>query len=232
MSLMHIAERYCILFDHEFKGRAVFLKDIEKLYGGKFPAQPQSVSIERLIDYCEFLYNITVQVGKIKFEDDEVDQEIITKIKEHIEQCAEIFGYTRINRNDLAIFVEANNAALSVAELSNGIIAEKTLEYNHHRLKGDLNAKLDILKRLVDDIEPQRRALDKINDSLSNSLFQMLNKFVRHSHEKTPFISTLSDLELEKIYDDIYQLWLLAKLELDNIERKKQVSALLNSINS
>jgi len=36
---------------------------------------------------------------------------------------------------------------------------------------------------------------------------------------------------VEECYDDIYQMWLIAKLGIDNIERKKRVEAVLKKIN-
>jgi hypothetical protein len=60
----------------------------------------------------------------------------------------------------------------------------------------------------------------------------MLQKFVRHNNESNPFIKGLALKELEKCYDDIYQMWLLAKLEIDNLERKKRVETVLQQINT
>lgn len=59
----------------------------------------------------------------------------------------------------------------------------------------------------------------------------MLQKFVRHNNSDNPYISSLSPKEVEECYDDIYQMWLIAKLEIDNIERKKRVEAVLKKIN-
>ena len=42
----------------------------------------------------------------------------------------------------------------------------------------------------------------------------------------------MSDEEIEAVYDDIYQMWLLAMLELDNVERKSRAKELLGRINS
>ena len=85
---------------------------------------------------------------------------------------------------------------------------------------------------MADDIEPQRKILNGINKTLADNLFQMLQKFVRHNNEDNPYIKSLSPVELEACYDDIYQMWLLAKLEIDNLERKKRVEATLQKINS
>ena len=60
----------------------------------------------------------------------------------------------------------------------------------------------------------------------------MLQKFVRHNNEDNPYIASLSPVALETCYDDIYQMWLLAKLEIDNLERKKRVETVLQNINA
>lgn len=58
-----------------------------------------------------------------------------------------------------------------------------------------------------------------------------MNKFVRHDHSQTPYIATMKDEEIEAVYDDIYQMWLLAKLEMDQVERGKRVKELLGEMN-
>ena len=63
-------------------------------------------------------------------------------------------------------------------------------------------------------------------------LFQMLNRFIRHNNDDNTYINGLGQEELEAWYDDIYQLWLLAALEIDNFERKKRVTELLGKINT
>ena len=95
-----------------------------------------------------------------------------------------------------------------------------------------MQRKKTILKFLADDIEPERNKLRGINRTLEGNLFQMLQKFVRHNNEENPYIKGLSPDELEACYDDIYQMWLLAKLEIDNLERKKRVEEVLKNINA
>ena len=85
---------------------------------------------------------------------------------------------------------------------------------------------------MYDDIEPNQRELEAVNRTLKSDLFQLMNKFIRHNNSDNKFIQTLNNNQLEAIYDDIYQLWLLAKLELDNVERNKRVKELLNAVNS
>ena len=63
-------------------------------------------------------------------------------------------------------------------------------------------------------------------------MFQMFNKFVRHNNAENPVIATMRPAEIESYYDDIYQMWLLAKLILDNEDRNNRVRELLGRINA
>lgn len=69
--------------------------------------------------------------------------------------------------------------------------------------------------------------LHEINATLEKQLYQLINKFVRHNQAQTPAIYEMNDEELEFWYDNIYQMWLLAKLELEHVGRKKRIAELL-----
>lgn len=60
----------------------------------------------------------------------------------------------------------------------------------------------------------------------------MLQKFIRHNNSDNSYIANMTPQETETAYDDIYQMWLLAKLELANVERNSRIKELLGKINS
>lgn len=199
------------------------------------------VIMDDLISLLEYVYNFTYYLRvAIKAQYPmlrDINARYLTEFRqlnnviENTISCANDLGLEGIAKDGLLIFVEKTPEALSVAEIVDEKLSYKLLEYNHHRLKGDLTTKLGILKLMADDIEPQRKILNGINKTLTDNLFQMLQKFVRHNNEYNPYIKGLSPEELESCYDDIYQMWLLAKLEIDNLERKKRVESVLQKIN-
>lgn len=220
-------------------GRTISLEDFNKTYGFNFPktiiADPEVPfsTTEYLFSFCEYVWNFCEALIKhpmVRL--DSGDGGSIKHLKDKILGCMSDLGHVLIEREKLYIFVPADPAAISVAEVSSPDLSVSILEYHHHALKGNLAKKKAILKLLADDIEPCRAALNGINRSFSSTFFQMLQKFVRHNNEDNACISSLSNAEIEKYYDDIYQMWLLAKLELDNVERKQRAAKLLDKINS
>lgn len=171
------------------------------------------------------------QLGNI-YTDEQVDKEYLTTVQRNIDDLSEDLGYTRAEHSGVFILVEKDSASLAVAEITDGTLSYAVLEYNHQRLKGNLDKKLGILKMMADDIEPMRKKLKAIAPSIESTLFQLFQKFVRHNYRSHPYIRGLSDREIEECYDDIYQMWLLAKLELDNVERTRRVKRILDEINS
>ena len=231
MSIYWLAEQTCIYFDLEFTNRAISLKEIEKAFGYNFSSSPRVLTIDMIISYCELIFNLCHQLKKI-YKDEEIDKEYLVIVSRNIDAVMDDIGYMRIEHKGVYIYVEKNPASLAVAEIVDNELSHVVLEYNHHRLKGDLIAKLGILKMMADDIEPKRKELNSINKPLSNLLFQMLQKFVRHNNKSNHFIRAMSNEETEECYDDIYQMWLLAILELDNVERKQRVEKTLDKINA
>lgn len=222
-----IDEEFCEL-EKKFVGRCLSLEDFNETYDYHFLPQPNDFSIEMLVDLAEYMYYFLAALERRM----SVSIFEIERISEHIRSCMEDVGYTRVERDGITIFVEKNAAALSVAEIVEPELSYPVLEYNHFRLKGDIERKKAILKNMADDIELQRDDLTSINKDLASNLYQLLNKFIRHNNKNNTYISNMNDKEVETVYDEIYQMWLLAKLELQYREKRAGIKNLLGSINS
>lgn len=139
---------------------------------------------------------------------------------------------------DCVLVVEKNAAAGSVAEIVGEDIAPKVIEYNHYLLKGNLPSKEAILLTLGKELEANRAKLKNIAPQLESDIFYMLNNFdLRHNnhteadHKYHEYVAKMDSEQKEHWYDELYQLILLANLELDNIGRSERVHALKQAIN-
>lgn len=135
--------------------------------------------------------------------------------------------------NGSYIIVETDPAATAVAEISPPDLSDKVIEYNHFLIRGDLEKKKGILRALANELEPKRRTLERLNKGLTNQLFALLNNAnIRHNNVESgddyqPVIANMEPAELENVYDDTYQMALLASLLLDNVERSERMKELL-----
>ena len=213
--------------DVPFRGTCLSLKDFNESYGFNFEPNPKQFDINYLIIFCEYTYNLIIYLCE------GYGYSYKHLYMQQMWMVLDLVDYEFI-RDDASvnILIPRKQESLAVAEIVDEKLAYSVLEYNHHSLKGNLEKKKAILKLMADDIEPQRKILNGINKTLADNLFQMFQKFVRHNNEDNPYIKGLSKKELESCYDDIYQMWLLAKLEIDNLERKKRVEETLKQINS
>lgn len=134
------------------------------------------------------------------------------------------------------ILVPKNPAATAVAEITeNKDIAFSILKYNHASLKGNLPEK----KRLLVSIANEYEALldnpvtgftpffDKTNALLNSLNLRHNNKKGKH---KNDLAANLSNEELEKWYDELYQLLLFCVLIKDNVKRKNEIDELLKKL--
>ena len=225
-------------FDRRLIKRCLTFDEFNREYHFTFPCISPSfhnLSTDILVYYMEYLYNLLLQVQAIypsvRNYAVEHNDAHIHFILSSIESLRDELGYTKVEKDGVTIFVNATPEVSTVAETLEETLAIKVFEYNHQRLKGDLNTKLSILKCLADNIELKKKELKEVNPTLSDNLFQMLQKFVRHNNENNPVISAMCAEEIEKWYDNIYNMWLLAKLSLANVPRNKEVKALLGKIN-
>lgn len=113
------------------------------------------------------------------------------------------------------LVVEKNPAATSVAEVVEDELSFKVIEYNHHLLKGNLNRKKEILKALADKIEAM---VDKFDTQVLKDFGFLVNNInIRHNNfegrNKKEYIANMDKVELEKLYDDAYQIMLICILQ-------------------
>lgn len=136
------------------------------------------------------------------------------------------------------IIAEDSPQVTAAAEVTEPEIALEIVRYNHRQLAGNIAQKKAILKNLGDHLEGQKKAITGINNSLYTTISGALNSLnIRHNNvnpeNKANYhkaVEEMPDEELEKHYDDLYQLILLAILEMDNKERQREIKELVQKI--
>lgn len=130
------------------------------------------------------------------------------------------------------IIIPKNPAATAVAEISSEDTAMAILIYHHASLKGQLEEKRDILRRIAKEYEPLLdKGIDGFSDYFDKATNMLNNLDIRHNNKagkkKNALAINLSDEELENWYDELYQLLLFCVLIKDNKERKDKVAEFL-----
>ena len=157
-------------------------------------------------------------------------QENINVFLDHINHECHYF-----EDEEMVLICEKSSQATAVADIVAPEVAMKVIKYNHYLLKGDIDAKKDIILTLAGELEPKRAELEAINNNkkFAPNLFAMFNNMnLRHnnidktSKDYTEVVAKMPAEELEKWYDEIYQMELLAFLLLDNVEREQKIEQL------
>ncbi len=191
------------------------------------------------LQLLEILYNFycMVRVASDDFgiwvnRGDEKKFDLLRKI---IDDCLAHFNYKGEYFPELEqlIVVEDKPEITAVAEIVEKELAVEIIRYNHYALKGDLQNKKAILLRLASDLEPKRPDIKNINGPLEDGIFYILNNLnLRHNNTIAgdryyrQAVVDMDELTLEEWYDELYQMMLLAYLQLDNVERNRKVKDL------
>ena len=139
--------------------------------------------------------------------------------------------------NQQVLVVEDKEEVTAVAEIIDSELSFEVIRYNHRALKGEIEVKKSIILQLGAELEPKRKELSSINKQLTENIFFMLNNLnIRHNNRSKKdknykeYVAKMRKERLEKWYDELYQMMLLAFLLLDNVERTERVSELKTNI--
>lgn len=220
-----------------FRGTCISLEDFNRSYRFDFIELPKRVLLKDLILLCEYTYNMSHELLSPQNKTIEINiRNLASFCCQHILRLIEKIGYQKLDDN-VVIFVPKSQSAIAVAEIIDSDLSYRVIEYNHHSLHGNIEGKKAILLLLANELEHSRNKLKSINKSMEDNLFMLFNNMnLRHdncrkdSPNYVEYIANMSKEELEDWYDEIYQLCLLAFLEIDNIERKNRIKELKDKI--
>lgn len=211
--------------EYPYRGTCLDIYEFEKYCGYLFMESPKKMDIDDLITFCEFIFNIVSEMSPKYFFDSFNQRDYIN----HINTLIEKLGYMSTKEDGLTIFVPKDVGVIEVSKSSliPDNLSYRVLEYNHHSLKGNIEEKKQILIAFGNQLEPHRPELKAFNQKLEDDIFDILNNYqIRHNNSDpkngnkyNPLLEEMSDQELEQIYDDLYQMCLLAFLALEQQER-------------
>lgn len=220
-----------------FRGTCLDLEEFDEAYGFRFVEQPQDFSMDYLVSFCEYIYNFVIHFESVY---DIFEQLNKSFYLQQIRKVIEAIGYMESFDTGLTIFVPKDNVAIAVSEskLIPENVSYKVIAYNHHSMKGDVEAKRVALLAFYNILEPYENKLSQLAASFKRNLFFAMNNFnIRHNNinplDKTYYkkiVAEMSSNELEKWYDEIYQMCLYAFMLLEQNDRNKDFEDIKNQI--
>lgn len=138
----------------------------------------------------------------------------------HCTILAERLAHQLVLKDGFTYLVPASMPVIEVARLLPEELSYKTYMYNHRSVTGDIEKKKETLYALAQQLEPRR---SELSSELAKVIFGLVNTAnVRHNNvdpddpsKYQPKIAALSKDEFENLYDDIYEMMLLAFMHLD-----------------
>lgn len=190
----------------------------------------QSITLEKLLIYCETIYNLVNFIEPNILDSDSIS--VIDAIKNNILDLLDDMNY-EIKDNNLhqSIIVEKSPITTAVVEKFSEL-TDTVIEYRRFSLKGNIESKKEILLKLADRIEPLRK---KLNGTTYKNILEDINMLlnnlnIRHNNlegkYKQEYTINMAKEELEKWYDTTYDMILSALMLEDYIDNKKSIDEL------
>jgi hypothetical protein len=191
-------------------------------------------NIEQILFYLEYCKNI-IQLFHDNYRNDDRTLVLFPSINILSKNINILLDHLNheilyIANEEKILIVPKNPAGTAVAEISTEQTGMAILKYNHASMKGDVEEKRKLLVEIAREYEP---ILDKPPDgnatmfTKTNGLLNCLH--IRHNNIEGKYSKELPD-DLEKWYDELYQMLLLCVLLSDNVERMIEVQKLLDTM--
>ena len=202
--------------------------------------------VDSLLTLIELIYNFW-ELSNKKLVNDESGQEL--QWQGNYYHLKNVMDDVLGQYNHIAYIDEAQNCVLVVEDkaevtaaaeiMPTPALALDVVRYNHRTLQGETELKKKILLAMGAELEAKRKKLHEINAPLESDIFFMLNNLnIRHNNKSKgdknykAYVAKMRKDSLEKWYDELYQMLLLAFLLMDNSKRVEKVKGLKEKINA
>ena len=211
-----------------FHGTCLSLQEFDEKNGFAFPdPKEKEPELDDLILLMEYFYNLVEDFNST--EGDWIYGRFVNVyfFAHHIQELCEAIGYKMAHEDGFTVFLKKDAVVTAVAEseMIPDDLSYRLIMYDHHSM--NLESKKAIILRLSHLLESKRKKLGQVNPGLESSLFYAFNNFnLRHNNCDSsaatykPVIAQMDEKELKAWYDEIYQMCLLAFMELEQAERK------------
>lgn len=242
-TIFKFVDEYCFEeWDH--RGHFINVDDFLQALDFKNLITQAQRDSESLLTFIELVYNFWNLCDQ-KFYDKEKGFKLewcgnFFHLRDIMDDVLEQYNHTVFTNEekDYILVVENKEEVTAVAEILPAKLAFDAIKYNHRSLQGEIELKKSILISLGAELEPKRKDLQVLNKQLSEDIFFMLNNInIRHNNRSKrdkskykEYVAKMTKRQLEKWFDELYQMILLAFLLLDNVDRTTKVKELKGKI--
>ena len=223
----------------KYRGTCINCKDMREALDLEAILLETEPPLEHIVSYCEYVANLKYlfeRANNMVWEYVRIYKtEILSLMDQNISSLLDSLNLKLVSfeNEERVLITEKNATVTAVAECVDEELAYQIVKYNHYTLKGDISKKKEILLKLGSELEPKRKQLSSLNGQLETNIFFMLNNLnIRHTNRSKKdknykeYVAKMKKNKLEEWYDELYQMMLLAMLELEQLERNQKINEL------
>lgn len=239
-TLFEFVDKFCFR-DWSYRGHFVDVKDfLEAIDYIGISEKAKGGDVDSFITLMELTYNFWRLANNhlVDVKSESKWQNNFFHLRDVMLDNLEKYNHKAHIGGDRVLIIEDKPEVTAVVEIVDQNLAIDIIRYNHRSLEGEIDLKKAILLSLGAELEPKRKELQALNKQLSEDIFFMLNNInIRHNNRSKKdkskykeYVARMTKNQLEKWYDELYQIILLAFLTLDNVDRAANIKTLKDKI--